>query len=1121
MEILKIDQLSVAARAGALDGTLAYASIYTQHQDLITQSALSGLRGLEQTLSETGIYGQAVQSLKEASQKIEEANIEALKDPFGPASAGLQSQHTSDVVNGMRTQGWPFRTTAQNIQSTAQNAVNGTGATNPERGHANSVKQAADELELAAAYLVNQADPNAARFHATNALNNATTARSNASTLLGQLLAANPFSASRYNATNEVVREAQKVIDHANSVLHFVNNAPIVLIRSQTPTTHDLGGGYSLSTWGNSGYWTMTDASGEGILVHPNGNVDNLKGGAGWKFNHTSTFVLPNQTKITVNPGSPADLLISRGVHAFTINNVNGNAWPGVGSYSALNGRDVDRATNDGHILQMNGNAARWQNNGNFLGDAGGREIIATVAITNELRLDPTDVAISADFQAFLTEVGISDYDYDGDGKLNNIELMNVAIQTESYIRQIQDAYEQALARIAAANQALNELNEIIELLRKQADKSAEERGVENTAAKAELQAIERRLVSALQLLQGDALFQAPPGGDIESSAIKVLDKLTTLTQSGGIVPITPTAQPNNTGGTTTPPINGTQQTTNTPNNDPLGDSLRRAGRLLSGILGGGNLNILEIPPKTQAPTVGSPTTSDNAVSDTSLQGTGTNAGESQVGSPSTGTSQTPPGQPSEPTNATSGTETANQDSVQDVTTPIIVGSPELTDLSTAPTTTSENALAGLLAQLSVTDNSGSPGVNPQNLSVGLEALLTTLVQLGVFSTSDEAALTDLLQTLGSSLPTPTDPSSPTDSVNLTGTSPTSPPQAPQTSLFDFLSALDRLGGALQQADVSTQSPTTQQSPAPPTVNDASSLPVPVQQLLELLTGPSTASLPPLTAVLQQVADILAGRTQPSITDTGTGQQGTVSGTLRDLSRTSEQVMDLLSGQAELGSAGAQQSSGSSSFTTQSSPPLSRTAEQLMLVLQGLAALGSAGAGQSTSTSGSQAPTATEMRLGLQSLLSILGAYGLLGDNKPTSSTSTGGSTGVFGQSGGSQALGTITGNFQTDPELMKIIQENLSKALQTQQRQLSQASTLFTQSQEIVLKFVSLIETDDLVREVVKSDDLSDEQQALFDDRMKDLRKDWGMEWGSTEDNTPASQSNLVSRAVQSGMMV
>jgi len=103
----------------------------------------------------------------------------------------------------------------------------------------------------------------------------------------------------------------------------------------------------------------------------------------------------------------------------------------------------------------------------------------------------------------------------------------------------------------------------------------------------------------------------------------------------------------------------------------------------------------------------------------------------------------------------------------------------------------------------------------------------------------------------------------------------------------------------------------------------------------------------------------------------------------------------------------------------------------------------------------------------------------------------------------------------------MKQLQANLNKAIQVQNDQLSRASTLFTQSQKIVQTFVNLIKQDDLVRDVVKSDDLSDEQQALFDNRMTELRKDWGVDWGGDDSHTPASQSQLAAKAMQSGMMV
>ncbi len=1074
MEIIKVDQLSVAARAGALDGSLAYASVYEQHRDLISQTALGGLRGLEQILSETGVYGDAIRTLKEAAGKIPEASELAHRDPFQGASGSLRDQHNNATWNGLRYQGQGYMATAQNIQGAANYAVS-IATTEPEKGYAASAQWAANELAwLGTGYLVNQGDPNMSRHHATVALNSAIDTRNKAATLMNQLAGQNPFPSARYNAASQVWNAANQVVNHASTVIDFTNNNPIAQIRSHTPTTHDLGGGYSISTWGNSGHWTLTDASGAGIIVRPNGMVDNLSGGPGWKLDTTSTFILPNQTKITVNPGSPADLLISRGIHAFTINNLNGGAWPGTSSYTDLNGRLIDRATNDGYVIEIGANAGSWRNGGNTLGDAGSREIIATQPLTYEEKKDPTDVPITSEMRAFITQMGLENYDYDNDGQLNDIELMEVANQTASYIKSIQDAYEQALNRLAQANQVLNDLNTLIEQLQEEQERSSEGRLNDAMNARSDLQVIERRLAAALLALQGLGTgASGPQQGDIETNATQVLQQLTGITQSGGLTGSTPTSTPTSSSGSNpSSSVTGSGLTsTGTPTRptdnvaDPLGDSLRRAGRLLSGILGGGNLNILELPPK---PT-GTPTTTE---------GTGT--------MPDTTTTQ-----PTGPGTETTGTVPNN--------TPTGLGGPSTT--GTSPSSP--------LSQLVATQPLGDvKPLDVQNLATGLETLLVALTQAGMFEPSSTqqggSGTNDLLQMLAGLLAgpstTPTteppvsQPQAPTTtSPNDLPTQPTTTPPTPSPQLFDFLNTLAQLGVELRETPPQTQtgqggSPPSTQQPVPQT--NLPLLPPSVQQVLELLTGKTAGSLPPLSVTSQQVAAILGGT-------------------------------------ASLNTPGVSPSPGGGTGETGQSVTLSRAEEQLLRVLQGLAALGSAGAGQSTGTQGSQAPVATELRLGLQAFLSAFASLGLLGSSQSSSSSSTTSGNGggvVFQSSGGSgnsQAIKTITGNFQTDPELLKIIEENLSKALQTQQRQLSQAGTLFTQSQEIVQKFVTLIKEDDLVRDVVKGDDLSDEQQTDFDKRMQDLRKDWGADWGSSESSTPANQSQLVSKVMQSGMMV
>ncbi|MBB5037707.1 DUF1521 domain-containing protein [Prosthecobacter dejongeii] len=1056
MEIIKVDQLSFAARAGALDGSLAYANVYLQHQTLISQTALSGLAGLQQTLSETGMYGLAIRSLQEMTSRIPEANELAEKDPFVSAANGLRDQHYNAMVNGVRAQGWPFYSQAQSLDNRAQGLINSTSGGTPERNLANDLKWAAAELyTLGTGYLVNQGDPINSRHHAVVARDAASVVQGKALALLSTLSNTNPFPSDRYYQTLNIYYATGDIINHANSVISFADNAPIAKIRHQTPTMHDLGDGYSISTWGNTGFWTLTDSSGAGILVQPDGSVNNLNGGSGWKFENTSTFVLPNLTKITVTPGSTTNLLITRGAHAFTINNLSNNAWPNVSSYTDLNGREVDRASNDGHVLQMGGSAYNWSNNGNNLGDAGGREIIGTVAITNKLRLDPTDVSISPEMQGFLRDLGLTDYDYDGDGKLNNLELLEVANLTTSYIKQMQDAYEQTLARIAAANQALSDLNDIIDLLRKETERQSESRGLDDATAKSELLAIERRLAAALQLLQGDG-SQIPLQGDISTNANQLLSKITDLTQGGGLNPLRPTESntPNPSSPDPESPTPNTFTSTSDvfptgPGTDPLGDSLRRAGRLLTGILGGGNLKILDLPP-TQEGLAGTGLPNNTDVAPGS-------SGEIPVGTPSSPVLGQPPDGP--------------------VNTPLIEtglpGAPLVVDSSS---TVSEgqsvqgNPLLGLLNQIaSLSPSSGTvPQINPQELTSGLAALLSVLDRLNVLSSPQQGGSQIIPQTssqvLASLLESNPQVSPPGSQISSGGTSTASVTTTPFQSFLQNLAAL----GQSLQSTVPTETPTTPGETSPPPLQS-----VALQTLFGLFTGVSTASLPQLSSVAQQLAAVLTGQVA-----TGPTGQPQTTGVL---------------------------------------PESSRTAEQLKRVLQGLADLGSAGASQSNNTTGGEVLTAAELRLGLQSLLLSLRAFGLIPQTLSPSNTKD---SSPLGESNFTQAVRTIAGNFQTDPELLKILQENLNKALQTQQRQIQQAGVLFTQSQEIVQQFVSLIKEDSLLMDLVQSDDLSDEQQALFDGRMNELRKDLGLEWG-TEDTTPSGQSNLVSRAVQSGMMV
>ncbi|MES2596731.1 MAG: hypothetical protein V4662_15420 [Verrucomicrobiota bacterium] len=952
MQIIKTE-LSAAAQAGALDGSLAFNKIYMEHRDLVAQTAASGLKGLQEVLSNSSLYTSSLSHLEEATTRIDDANELAQKDPFKVADTATRNQHTTATTNGLKTQAGPYQTTAGSVQTSAQNAVNGTDSTKPERGIANNGKSAADLLKSGLDALATSGDLTTALTRINQAKSDAQSVLAAAIPLLTTLQGQDPVPTARINSLTAVINAANSVISTANST-QALTNSPIAQIRNETPTVHDLGDGNTLSTWGDSGYMTLVDASGNGVIISPDGTVDPLNGsGEGWKFSNTSTFVLPNETKITITPGSPASVLATHGLHAIKISGVQSGQVPTVTPYGQLNGRTEDRASNDGHIININGNASNWKLNGQVLGDAASREQVATTSVTNELKLDPTDVAVSPELTAFLAMIGgTAVTDYDGDGKLNNEEMSQVAGLVYNYIQQLQQSFASALAGVSDANQALADLNQLLELMRIENDTRQGNRQTENAEAKGALQAVERRLVAALEKLRGDQSAQAPT--NIENSAQNVLSQLNEFSQTGGVT--TPSGSgasgPSSTNGT---PNQNNGQSESQP--DPVGDGLRRASRLLSGMLGGGNLNILDLPPTANAPAAGA------------------------AGSP-----------PSIESLAQQALAEAAQG-----------GLTALNELGAA--------LAALGLQL---DPQAAAGLNAQNLSAGLQALFTLFDELGVLPPgvdlqANGAGVEDVLQELASILQGPEK-----GDANVGAMS--------NRSLLSFLGTLAQLGSAIN-------------------------------------------------AVAPQ-----AGLTTP--------------------------------GQVEQASTG-------------SLSPQSRTAEQLALVLAGLAALGSAGAGQSTSTQGSTAPTSAELRLGLQSFLSALAALGVFGANQQQDQ-GQGQQSGITFTSNSSDAARTIAGNFATDPELLKQLQANLNRAIQEHQSQINLASTLFVQSQEVVQKFVSIIKQDDLARDIVHTDELSDETQTKFDDRMTKLKQEWGVEWGAdNEERTPAGQSNLVSRAVQSGMMV
>lgn len=119
-------------------------------------------------------------------------------------------------------------------------------------------------------------------------------------------------------------------------------------------------------------------------------------------------------------------------------------------------------------------------------------------------------------------------------------------------------------------------------------------------------------------------------------------------------------------------------------------------------------------------------------------------------------------------------------------------------------------------------------------------------------------------------------------------------------------------------------------------------------------------------------------------------------------------------------------------------------------------------------------------------------------------------------------ALHTIFSNIVTPEQLLRRLEQNLNQATEFYKIQMREAENLFVRSQDVVKEFFAIIKRDDLGKDVIKSDVLSDEQQAAFERKMAEFRKELGIDWGSSETaGDPAQESKRVSRMMQSGMMV
>ncbi len=519
-------------RAAQLDGALAFSTVFTETQELISGSAIAGVGGLLQAIEENSAIQNAYAALDQSNAAWNTA-IEYEENNHFSAADAATVQSTQDAVDAaLQDQAAPLVSTANSAVTAANGASDGSSA-------ATAVKNAAAK-NLQAAQALASGDSDTGRTLADQAVSQANSALSAAeshvaslqsqlSSVQGQIssiestpgfpasVQANPAAWALYQSLlttrtslQQDISEAQNVLVAAEQVksaaleTRALAYSPIAIIDGETPTVYDLENGYTVATWGDTGYWTLIDENGEGIIVSPDGQVDPLNGdGEGWQFSNTSTFVLGDETKITVTPGSGgASVSIYRGDEMLLLEDLASGTVPSV-TGPDKGGRVTDQEQNDGHIFMIGGDASSWTNGGLTLGDEAGREQVATTDIENELALDPTDVAIPDELRTFLEENGFDFtlYDLDGDGKMNATELSAATLFVVQLVSSFSDTYQSILDATAEGVEALFELNLFLENLLKEVNDEQEERERLNAEETALLDQLLQRLESAFETL--------------------------------------------------------------------------------------------------------------------------------------------------------------------------------------------------------------------------------------------------------------------------------------------------------------------------------------------------------------------------------------------------------------------------------------------------------------------------------------------------------------------------------------------------------------------------------------------------------------------------------------------
>jgi multidrug efflux pump subunit AcrA (membrane-fusion protein) len=592
---------SDSSRLAALDGALSFSVLLQDQRELTVGTAQSSVTGLLA----------AIQAAPADYARLLSAANEAIDAQYGAANkliapAWTEAPDTTRAAIREAVDG-ALAALIASARSEADAAVAQAGAAkntaaNPssERTLAGDVENAANLLRTALSQLEANRDTQAAADLAT-ARSQATSALSDARALLATLQAQTPPPADRIADTQAVIAAAEATFAATDNAERAITSS-LAAPAGEAPTTFQLTSDTSpttyLTTWGDSGTISLTDANGHGVLISSDGRVDTIPpSGNGWRFESDSTFLLPDGTKVSISPGTPASVLATRGQQRIEITNLQPGRAPAAKHHDG-GGLAADAARNDGHVFVMGATPQNWTLAGAALGDEAAREVVATTPLEHEAAVDVTTITLPATLVTQLTSLGIDPgaFDTNHDGRFSNAELQALVATLDAAIGGAQARFDAALTNTAVALEALLRLNQFIEKLLAESDRRQANRQQAIAEERDQLLQIRREIDAAQTALRSAKADPSQPETktSVLATARVVLNQIEHfVAEESARVTVSPAHPGANESPVATPPTPGTGL-------DPLMQALRRAERLLSGL--GGATNETRFGPPSNHP---------------------------------------------------------------------------------------------------------------------------------------------------------------------------------------------------------------------------------------------------------------------------------------------------------------------------------------------------------------------------------------------------------------------------------------------------------------------------------------------------------------------------------------